>query len=145
MRAALFAPASADDPAMGSLVETAIFAQWFHYEHRELRYARWQRGEVDIVPLDATLRPKMAIEVKWSDRYFKKPSELKSLFSFCQANGLPRARVTTRTESGHKNVDGVEVDFLPAAVYCYAISLSILVDKQLTQQFDKRFGLVNLL
>ena len=54
MRAALFAPVGAEDPATGDLVETAVFAQWFH-ARPPIHYARWDRegGEVDLVEIDA--------------------------------------------------------------------------------------------
>lgn len=39
IRSALFSPVGPDDPAMGPLVETALFSQWFH-RHIPLHYAR---------------------------------------------------------------------------------------------------------
>ena len=52
IRCALFSPIKADDDAMGRLVETAIFSQWFHDDKLNLYYGRWNKGEVDIVNLD---------------------------------------------------------------------------------------------
>ncbi len=140
MRAALFAPVEAEDPAMGALVETAIFAQWFHEERSELHYARWSKGEVDLVPLDAAGKARGAIEAKWSDRYFAKPQELRSLLRFCRANDLRRASATTRSKSGKKTAQGVEIDFIPAAVYCFRIGSSILGGKYIETVLAGRFG-----
>ena len=65
---ALFSPVAPDNDAIGSLVETAVFAQWFHSSFvQQLYYARWKDGEVDIVGLSSDFKPKWAVEVKWSD------------------------------------------------------------------------------
>ena len=100
IRSGLFAPIRAGDESMGNLVETAIFSQWFHRERQTLFYARWKKqgGEVDIVGLHpATLSPRWVVEVKWSDRYAKKPGELKSLLHFAKQNKLTTAIVTTKS------------------------------------------------
>jgi AcrR family transcriptional regulator len=121
MRAALFAPVTATDEAMGALAETAVFAQWFHSGDASLRYARWQGGEVDLVRLNARQKPVEAVEVKWSDAYVKKPGDLRSLVSFCETNGLPDALATSRTQSGAATVRDVQLRFIPASLYCYTI------------------------
>jgi hypothetical protein len=36
LRSALFAPVDAEDDSMGSLVETAVFAQWLHSRFTDL-------------------------------------------------------------------------------------------------------------
>lgn len=56
LRGALFGPVTADNPAMGALAETAVFAQWFHFSV-DPHYGRWANGEVDIVRLGAMLTP----------------------------------------------------------------------------------------
>lgn len=140
MRTALFAPVGAEDRAMGPLVETALFSQWFHYERSGLHYARWHAGEVDLVPLDAAGHPKIAIEAKWSDRFFASPSQLRSLLSFCRANGLQQARTTTRSKFGSKTVSGVKIDFIPAALYCFLIGHSILAGKLLQGLLGTELG-----
>jgi uncharacterized protein len=120
MRSALFSPIDEKDEAMGALAETAIFAQWFH-SHSELYYARWKDGEVDIVQLGPRQKPSWALEVKWSDRFVEEPGELKSIVRFCQENGLSAATVTTRTERAARQVGGVEIEFIPASLYCYLV------------------------
>jgi predicted AAA+ superfamily ATPase len=126
IRAALFSPIDASDPFFGALVETAIFSQWFHSKIL-LHYARWNKGEVDIVNIDANKQKAIwAVEAKWSDRYFNKPNELKSLISFCHSQNLNRALVTTITEQGLKTRKNIKLEFRPASLYCYALGYNIV-------------------
>ena len=118
IRTALFGEAGADDPDFGHLVETALFAQRFH-ESVPIHYARWQGGEVDMVELSAKLKPIDAMEVKWSDRPVQNSGELANLASFCKANALDSALITTRTGVASHQRDGVTIDCLPASLVCY--------------------------
>lgn len=127
MRSALFAPIGPDDAAAGALVETAVFCQWFHSSWRPY-YARWEKGEVDIVnPKAGPQRApagvgfEWAVEVKWSDRYVDTPGELREQLEFCRRNRLGRLLVTTKTRTATQHLHGVRVDFEPAAVYCYRL------------------------
>ena len=128
MRAALFSPISSDDPAMGSLVETAIFSQWFH-SNTELYYARWKKGEVDIVSLNENMKPGWAVEVKWSDRYYQHTEELNSLAEFCLTHNLATALVTTQTITGKKVVGNTTFRYKPASLYCYELGYNIVKGK----------------
>lgn len=133
LRSALFAPLAPTDAHMGRLVETAIFAQWILRERFIPFYARWTKGEleVDMVRLDEkTMKPVWAVEVKWSNRYFEKPRELKSLIKFCKEYGLNQAIVTTLTIEGEKEVDGIILRFVPSAVYAYNVGRRTLHRKQ---------------
>lgn len=121
IRCALFAPISEDDEQIGALVETAVYSQWFQDE-RELHYARWQGGEVDIVSLD----PPWAVEVKWSDRFFDQPDDLRSLIAFCVKNRIQSPSVTTRTKHGVQHTQSVEVEFLPASLYCFQVGYNLV-------------------
>jgi predicted AAA+ superfamily ATPase len=121
LRAALFSPIDADDPDMGAMVETAIFGQWFHGTHDDLHYARWKGGEVDLVHCSSFGEVTWACEVKWSDRFAESPRELDSLIMFCKTHALREAIVTTRTRTRHVDVDGLQLDCLPASLYCYTI------------------------
>jgi uncharacterized protein len=127
MRAALFSPLHVDDrEAVGALAETAIFSQWFHAEVA-LYYARWADGEVDIVYLKtSTQKPAWAIEVKWSDRYCSNPDQLKSLISFCHANGLTKVIVTSKTKSMCCEIGDLKVTFVPASTYCYMVGYNVI-------------------
>ena len=119
MRAALFAPVAADDPATGDLVETAVFAQWFH-ARTPIHYARWDRegGEVDLVGIDSAQRPTWVTEVKWTDRPLVDSSEIAATVQFARQHGLDEAVVTTRTVRKTIRVDAVDVHLVPAALYC---------------------------
>jgi uncharacterized protein len=129
MRSALFAPLDADDAAIGHMVETAVFSQWLHNASyiESLHYARWKKGEIDLVSLDAAQRPRFAVEVKWSDRAPKDAKEIKALLEFARINPLARRPlVTTRTISEIKTIDGIEVEFTPSALHCYTVGRNTL-------------------
>ncbi len=130
--AALFAPINiTDEKKMGDMVETAIYAQWMHREWFEPYYARWSKGEVDMVGIDdATLKPVWALEIKWSNRYFDKPGDLKSLLKFCKTNQLESALVTTIDIKDNKNVQDIDLQFVPGATYAYNVGKNTL-DKKL--------------
>jgi hypothetical protein len=111
---------------MGNMVETAILSQWMHREKLNLNYARWKdgrkEGEVDLVLVDdRNYKPVWGVEIKWSNRYFEKPQELKSLMSFCNENKLDSAVITSIDQLGQKNMDALKFTFLPASVYAYNI------------------------
>ncbi|MBX2904804.1 MAG: ATP-binding protein [Taibaiella sp.] len=130
LRSALFSPIQATDDAMGSMVETAIYAQWMHREWFTPWYARWKNGEVDMVGLDTLkLKPLWALEIKWSNRYFEHPGELKSLLQFCSQNNLKTALVTTIDKEGTKNFGGINLIFVPAALYAYVVGNNSLIQK----------------
>lgn len=126
LRAALFSPISADDPDMGAMVETAVFSQWFHFASGDLHYARWKDGEVDLVLVDGAGDPGWACEVKWSDRFGARSSELRNLIVFCKTHDLREAIVTTRSERSDETVDGVVITCVPASLYCYTIGHNIV-------------------
>ena len=126
LRTALFSPISETDNEMGNLVETAVLSQWMHREKLDLTYARWKdgrnEGEVDLVLVDdKKYKPVWGVEIKWSNRYFEKPQELKSLIQFCNANSFEKALVTSIDQIGTKAVDNLLFSFLPASIYSYNI------------------------
>ncbi|MCP9754799.1 ATP-binding protein [Lacihabitans sp. CCS-44] len=126
LRTALFSPISETDSEMGNMVETAVLSQWMHREKLDLTYARWKEGrsegEVDLVLVDdKKYKPVWGVEIKWSNRYFDKPNELKSLIQFCKANNFQNAVVTSIDQTGVKKLDNLAFSFLPASVYSYNI------------------------
>jgi hypothetical protein len=126
LRTALFSPIHETDDEMGNMVETAVLSQWMHREKLDLTYARWKEGrtegEVDLVLVDdKKYKPVWGVEVKWSNRYFDKPTELKSLMHFCKSNQFKQALVTTIDQSGVKNIANLALSFIPASVYIYNI------------------------
>ena len=135
IRAALFGIVRPQDPALGQLVETAIWSQWLHSTEtmHNLHYARWKKGrtdyEVDLVGLSpATQKPRFCVEIKWSDRAWQDPEgELKGLRHFLSQHSLSRAPVvTTLSASGTQIVDGISIEFSPSALHCYTIARNLL-------------------
>lgn len=134
LRTALFSPIQETDNETGNMVETAIFSQWMHRENLDLKYARWKmgrsEGEVDIVLIDTKLfKPQWCVEIKWSNRYFEKPQELKSLLHFCEQNNFKASLVTTMDQAGNKTIGNLNITFVPAAIYAYNIGVVTLVQK----------------
>lgn len=127
LRSALFAPLATESDNMGAMVETAIFSQWMQRTSFIPYYARWKTGEVDLVNISRkTNRPDWAVEIKWSNRYFEAPNELKSLASFCAENDLDQALVTSIDKSGVKEYSGIQIQYLPASVYAYNVGKNTL-------------------
>jgi uncharacterized protein len=129
LRSALFSPLQATDEHIGNMVETAIYSQWLHREWFTPYYARWENGEVDMVGLNSKLKPQWALEIKWSDRFYSKPGELKSLLSFCQKNKLETAMVTTIEKEGIVKINDLTLDFVPAATYAFVVGSNTLRQK----------------
>lgn len=126
LRTALFSPIIETDEEMGNMVETAILSQWMHREQLDLTYARWKdgrkQGEVDLVLVDDKVyKPVWGVEIKWSNRFFVKPQELKSLISFCEENKFQSALATSIDQIGIKEVQGLKFTFIPASIYAYNI------------------------
>lgn len=123
LRAALFRPLSQDDDDFGALAETAVFSQWFHEPSgAPLYYARWDRGEIDMVKLEG-FRPDWFTEIKWTDRHLTRPQELVAVAEFIARHRetLTQCLVTSRTKFGSVRLGGREVEIIPAAVYCWQV------------------------
>ncbi|MGY6560476.1 MAG: ATP-binding protein [Luteibaculaceae bacterium] len=126
LRTALFSPITETDSEMGNMIETVVLSQWMHRENLNLTYARWKEGrkegEVDLVLVDdKKYKPLWGVEIKWSNRFFHKPSELKSLIQFCKTNQLKNALVTSIDKLGQVYIEELSFTFLPAAIYSYNI------------------------
>lgn len=127
LRSALFAPLTAEADGMGAIVETAIFSQWMQRTSFIPYYARWKNGEVDLVNISRkTNKPDWAVEIKWSNRFFEAPNELKSLASFCEENNLTQAMCTTIDKTGIKEHNGIQIQYLPSAIYAYNVGKNTL-------------------
>ena len=134
IRAALFGMVIAEDDAMGSLAETAVWSQWLHSAQvsSSLHYARWKAGrqdlEVDIVSLDPrTQTPRFAVEIKWSDHTPNALNDLRGLRELATRHTLARVPlVTTRTYTGTATLDGIAIEFMPVALHCYTIASNLL-------------------
>ena len=113
-----------------SLPKPAVFSQWLHNSSyiQSLHYARWSKGEVDLVSLEpGTQRPRFGIEVKWSDRAVDDPKLLRQLAAFAKRHKLSRAPLaTTCSYTGRINVDNVEIELSPTALHCYTVARNTL-------------------
>lgn len=131
MRAALYAPLTDDDEAIGALVETAIFSQWFHSDQfRNIHYARWKAGRqdrgVDLISVNpASLKPAWAYEVKWSDRCIERPEELMGLIEIAKKNHPLPVGATTKTLTAETTFDGVTIKHFPCALHCYQVGRNV--------------------
>ena len=126
LRTALFSPVGETDEEMGNMVETAVLSQWMHRKKLDLTYAHWREGrsegEVDLVLVDdKKYKPLWGVEVKWSNRYYDKPNELKSLIHFCKSNRFKQALVTSIDVLGSQHLKELDLTFVPASLYCYNI------------------------
>lgn len=135
LRCALFSPLTEMDKALGSMVETALYAQRIQRDDEEVYYANWKmgrdNGEVDMVGLNRlNQKPAWAVEMKWSDRYFDAPGELKSLLSFMDKNLLKSAIVSSRTKFGAKELESVNLVFIPSALYAYLLGHNTIEQKK---------------
>jgi uncharacterized protein len=131
MRAAFFAPISADDTQkIGQLAECAIFSQWQHSSaFGNLRYSRWRNeGEVDIVYLSpGNQKPLWIGEIKWSDRFGQNESdETKHVVTLLQRHKTINAVVlTTKTIEKQITLEGRKTLVYPSAAYCYMLGRNI--------------------
>lgn len=122
LRSALFSPISSDDPLFGHLVENAVFSQILHANINTLYYARWDKGEINFVTLNNLQKTQHVLEVKWSNKAISNHAELKQLISFCKKHKPETIIVTTKDVAEEKNIDGINILFLPVAQYCLAYS-----------------------
>lgn len=135
LRSALFFPLQPTDDAMGNMVETAIYSQWMHREWFKPWYARWTQGrihgEVDMVGLDERkFKPYWVLEIKWSNRFYENPKELRSLVWFCKKNKLTTALVTTIDKEGTDEYDGIKMVYVPASIYAYVVGRNTIEQKR---------------
>ena len=128
LRCAPFTPVDADHVDIGRLVKTAIYSQWFNAEDYPLYYARWPKGEVDLVVLQGSA-VQWAIEVKWSDNMANEGQRLAGVIDFCERNRLSRVVVTTRSLNERRQVRGVTVEFRPSALHCFSVGFNLVKRK----------------
>ena len=125
LRAALFKPIGQDDDLFGHLAETGVLSQWMHGRDLDgLHYTRWTGGEVDLVYLaPERQKPDWFVEVKWSDRFLNGFHEMKALRAFIEEHRetLTKGVVTTRTKFAARRHAGVEIEFVPTAVYAWMV------------------------
>ena len=130
LRCALFEPIKMIDGNVGDMIETAIYSQWIPRKDH-IAYANWKigrtQGEVDLVGInDALQKPCWAVEIKWSNRFFGKPTELSSLQYYMEKNHLSQALVTSIDQAGVKDMDFGKLHFIPCACYAYTVGENTL-------------------
>ena len=128
LRNALFSPITEGDEMFVSMVETAIIDQLLTRNDDDIFYANWhkgrEKGEVDIVwTNNVSLKTERVAEIKWSNRFFENPRNLKSLKYFLELNReIKDIVVTTKDELGNAEIEGRNVSFIPSSLYAYHIS-----------------------
>lgn len=139
LRAALFRPIGSDDDDFGHLAETAIYSQWFHDPgHDCLHYARWDKGEIDLVYLDDR-HPSWFVEIKWSDRHIGRPQLLPAVDQFLRRHRdhLLPSTVTTKSQFGRLQIADTTVRLVPASVYCWQVGRNLVSERATDQpEFD---------
>ena len=82
-------------------------------------YANWskgrEKGEVDIVWVEASSQKAFSLaEIKWTDKFYEDPSQLKSLRKFLEVNdGIRKIIVTTKSKLGSSTKDKTNQILLP--------------------------------
>lgn len=121
LRSALFGPVEQDDEKAGYLVETAVVAQYVPQEDVEaFHYARWDKGEVDLILLGNGFA--FPIEIKWqksiSDR------DINGINKFNGANnnstGLLLTRYLLKPNAFDKCMD------IPVSAFCRSVGYQFL-------------------
>ena len=67
-----------------------------------------------------------ALEIKWTNYFVNQPEELKNLIHFCYQNEMDTAMVTTLDTEAVKEVDELNLHFVPAAIYAYVVGVNTL-------------------
>ena len=99
-------------------------------------YANWtngrEKGEVDMVWTDlATQKAFSLAEIKWTDRFYNNPSELKSLNKFLELNkNIRKIIVTTKSKTGIYDSPHGKIFFIPSAIYAYWVSEFLCKNKK---------------
>lgn len=126
LRSILIGPISSTDIFTESIVETVIHNQWKPVVKSSFTYSGWINGRTQgIVEMIGTMPnntdEKWVVASKWSNHYYENFFDLKPLFSFCEANYINEALITTIDKSGSKVSNKIKYYFMPAALYAYSV------------------------
>lgn len=131
MRAALFSPVEGADPLLGHLVETAALSQWMHSRAwRDLHYARWKKGEIDLVSLNGAQRPRWCVEIKWSDKAALDTRQVAPLIEYCLKHNIAKPLITTKSLTKRIIIQkDLCLECEPVALYSYAVGFNSIRDQ----------------
>jgi predicted AAA+ superfamily ATPase len=126
LRNLLIAPLATTDEDINTLSESILFSQYIDKKDFETHYSGWTIGRtLGIVEMLGkkyyNAEQYWASKINWSNYYFNHFDELKSFFNFCENNNINEAIITTTDKSEIKNYNGIEFNFLPLALYAYAL------------------------
>lgn len=126
LRSILIGPISPTDEFAENIVETAITNQWRTKDNAVYTYSGWINGRTQgIVEMIGSLpnntEKKFIVASKWTNHYYHNFYDLKTLFSFCEANKIDEALVTTIDIYGSKVNNKIKYFFMPAALYAYSL------------------------
>lgn len=127
-----------DETVMKELVRSAAFCQFRHtQESAELRYARWNGGEVDCLLFTNSRKrgkasgklssPAWIASLGWTDEPLEQAGTMRSLAEYCTRHKFKKPVLcVTRARSGREQgPGGLELELLPAALFCHGISARI--------------------
>jgi predicted AAA+ superfamily ATPase len=139
LRTALFSPIMKNDPFIGNMVETAIFSQWQHsiIDNEKSYYARWKKGEIDMVNINQDQKPVRVLEIKWSNRFAEDPSQLKNLKTFCDIHKVNYAEITTIDIEKNIKFNNFTYYFTPASLYCFRIGKILVELKEIKGEMNR--------
>lgn len=67
------------------------------------------------------MRVHEVVEIKFTDRILKQPKSWAPWTNFCHKNNAPNLLITTKTQGGIAEQDGVQIRFEPSALYTYRL------------------------
>lgn len=129
MRSALFGEVDDTSSAIGHIVETAIFSQWQHRLNLQLYYARWIKGEIDMVRMSKLDKIDWFVEIKWTDRPYNHNQELNNCIEFKEKNTNKinykgPIIITSKTILDKIQYRNSDFRFIPSSLYAYIISFN---------------------
>jgi uncharacterized protein len=83
-----------------------------------------------MVILNKSLKPVSAVEIKWSNRFFTNPLDLKSMLYFCEKNNIKDIICTTINMEGMKTINGINIHYFSNATYALTVGRNTLIQKQ---------------
>ena len=67
------------------------------------------------------MKVREVVEIKFTNRILKQPKTWTPWTNFCRKNNAKNLLITTKTEEGTAEQDGVQITFEPSALYTYRL------------------------